>query len=67
MEKGTKCRVISDSYGFFKPGEIVVTLETDNVPYCAKESEYSPEKQISDYRSYEYNALYDYELEVIEE
>lgn len=47
MKKGTKCRVISDSHGFFKTGEIVVALETDDVPYCAKESAYSPEKHIS--------------------
>lgn len=67
MERGTKCRVISDSHRFFKPGEIVIALETDDVPYCAKESEYSPEKQISDYRSDEYKALCGYELEVIEE
>lgn len=67
MKKGTKCRVISDSYGFFKPGEIVIALETSNVPYCAKESAYSPEKQIYVYRSDEYSALCDYELEVIEE
>lgn len=44
MKKGTKCRVIDDDYGFFEPGEIVVALETDAVPYCAKESAYSPEK-----------------------
>lgn len=31
----------------FKTGEIVVALETDDVPYCAKESAYSPEKHIS--------------------
>lgn len=66
MEKGTKCRVISDDCGFFKPGEIVVVLETDNVPYCAKESVYSPEKQIVDYSLDEYGALCDCELEVIE-
>ena len=67
MEKGTKCRVIGEGYGFFELGEIVVALETDDVPYCAKESAYSPEKQISDYSSDEYDALYDCELEVIEE
>jgi hypothetical protein len=47
MEKGTKCRVISDSDGFFEPGEIVVALETDDVPYCAKESAYSPKKHLA--------------------
>ena len=67
MEKGTKCRVISDSLWFFEPGEIVVVLETDDVPYCAKESAYSPEKALSSYESSEYNPLIDDELEVVEE
>lgn len=67
MEKGTKCRVIDDDYGFFEPGEIVVTLETNDVPYCAKESAYSPEKALISYKSSEYNALRERELEVIEE
>lgn len=67
MEKGTKCRVISDDYGFFKPGEIVVVLETNIAPYCAKESAYSPEKALISYKLSEYNALRECELEVIEE
>lgn len=66
MEKGTKCRVISDDYGFFKPGEIVFVLETDDMPYCAKESAYSPGKALSSYGLSEYSALRDRELEVIE-
>lgn len=67
MERGTRCRVISDKLDFFKPGEIVVTLETCDVPYCAKESAYSPEKELSSYKSSEYNPLIESELEVIEE
>ena len=67
MEKGTKCRVISDSYGFFKPGEIVIALESNSVPYCAKESAYSPKKALISYKSSEYSALKENELEVIEE
>ena len=67
MEKGTRCRVISDDCEFFKPGEIVVALETDAVPYCAKESAYSPEKALDSYELSEYGALSEYELEVIEE
>lgn len=66
MERGTKCRVISDNLDFFKPGEIVVTLETDNVPYCAKESAYCPGKPLSSYELSEYAALKESELEVIE-
>lgn len=67
MERGTKCRVISDSHGFFKPGEIVIALETDVVPYCAKESAYFPGKALISYKSSEYNPLKESELEVIEE
>lgn len=67
MERGTKCRVIDDDYGFFEPGEIVVALETDDVPYCAKESAYSPEKALGSYRLSDYNPLRERELEVIEE
>lgn len=66
MERGTKCRVISDDFDFFKPGEIVVTLETDNVPFCVKESAYSPGKALSSYKLSEYHALKESELEVIE-
>lgn len=66
MKAGTRCIVISDDCGFFKPGEIVVTLETDNVPYCAKESAYSPGKALSSYKLSEYHALKESELEVIE-
>lgn len=67
MKKGTRCRVISDDYGFFKPGEIVVALETDDVPYCVKESAYSPGKALSCYELGEYNPLKECELEVIED
>ena len=49
--------MISDTYDFFEHGEIVVVLEDSNTPYCAKESAYSPEKQIVDYSSDEYSAL----------
>lgn len=67
MKQGTVCRVIRDSDRFFEPGEIVVVLEDSDVPYCVKESAYSPEKQIIDYSSDERSALFDDELEVIEE
>lgn len=67
MKVGTRCKVIEDSYGFFKPGEIVVTLEDCLVSYCARESAYSPEKSIDDYSLDDYNALAFYELEVIED
>lgn len=65
MKAGTRCRVIEDSHDFFKPGEIVVTLEDSNASYCARESAYSPEKSIGDYSFDDYNPLADHELEVI--
>lgn len=67
MKAGTRCRVIEDSGCFFKPGEIVVTLEESPAPYCARESAYSPEKSINDYSLDDYNPLADHELEVIED
>lgn len=67
MKAGTRCRVIEDSYNFFKPGEIVVTLEGDDVPCCARESAYSPEKSIKDYSLDDYSPLMDRELEAIED
>lgn len=65
MKVGTRCRVIEDDSYFFEPGEIVVTLEDSDVPYCVRESAYSPEKSIGEYRFGDFNALKDCELEVI--
>lgn len=65
MKAGTICRVIEDDSDFFEPGEIVVALEDSDVPYCARESAYSPEKSIGDYSFDDYNPLADHELEVI--
>ncbi len=65
MEVGTRCRVISDSHGFFEPGKIVIVLENDSAPFCAKESAYSPKKSINDYSLDDYSPLVDRELEVI--
>lgn len=65
MKAGTICRVIEDDSDFFEPGEIVVTLEDSEAPYCARESAYSPEKSIGDYNSADYNAMAAHELEVI--
>ena len=65
MKAGTRCRVIEDDSYFFKPGEIVVTLEDSYASYCVRESVYSPEKSIGDYSFDDYNPLSDHELEVI--
>lgn len=37
---GARYRVISDSHNFFKPGEVVVALENEVVPYCVREEKY---------------------------
>ena len=40
-------------------------MEDSDVPYCVRESAYSPEKSIGDYNSADYNAMAAHELEVI--
>lgn len=40
--KGKKYRVKIDPYGFFKPGDIVIALEDDRVPFCVLEKDYEP-------------------------
>ena len=67
VKEGTSYKVISDNMGFFKPGDIVVALETDNVPYCClKEDYHGPFTSTSDYHSDEYSALCRKDLEEIE-
>lgn len=41
--KGKKYRVKIDPCGFFKPGDIVVALEDDRVPFCVSEKYYNSE------------------------
>lgn len=67
VKEGTSYKVISDSMGFFKPGDIVVALETDSVPYCCLKEDYrGPFDSIQYYRMDEYSALSNTELEEIE-
>lgn len=50
IKKGTVCRVIEDSDDFFKPGDIVVTLEDDScAPYCCLKKYYTPRYSVKDY------------------
>ena len=49
IKAGTKCRVLADSMNYFKPGDIVVVLEDDNVPYCYLLVNYDSNKSIGDY------------------
>lgn len=65
IKAGTKCRVLADSINNFKPGDIVVVLEEDNVPYCCLLENYDPNKSIGEYNSNLVYALWDFELEVL--
>lgn len=65
IKAGTKCRVLADSMNNFKPGDIVVVLEEDDVPYCRLLENYDPNKSIGEYNSNLFYALWDSELEVL--
>lgn len=64
---GNSYRVISDDLKFFEPGDIVVALESDYVPYCVHKKDYhgliSTENP---YPIHKYNPLMGEELEEIE-
>ena len=49
IRRGMVCRVIEDDEDFFKPGDIVVTLEDSCVPYCCLEKYYTPTYSVKDY------------------
>ena len=63
LKKGTVCRVIEDSDDFFKPGDIVVTLEDSCAPYCCLENHYNPRYSLKDYNVNLFNSLTYKELE----
>lgn len=63
----TKCRVISDSLGNFKSGDIVITLEGSCMPYCCLLEDYKPDTPLRHYDVTKYHALDDYELEVLDD
>lgn len=67
IKAGTKCRVLDDSMNYFNPGDIVVALEDDCVPYCCLLEDYDPKKSIGDYNSNSAYALYDFELEALDD
>lgn len=66
IKAGTKCRVLADSENNFKPGNIVIALE-DDVPYCCLIENYNPNKSIGDYSTGLVYALYDFELEALDD
>lgn len=67
VKAGTSYKVISDSAGYFKPGDIVVALESYDVPYCVhKEDYHGPVNYANLYAKNKVHALTDEELEEIE-
>ena len=67
VREGTSYKVISDSYNYFKRGDIVVALESDNVPYCVHKKDYhGPVSCTNRYDKNKVQPLTDEELEEIE-
>ena len=67
IKAGTKCRVLADSCGNFEPGDIVVVLEEDDVPYCCLLEDYDSNKSIDEYNSNLFYVLFESELEVLDD
>lgn len=67
IKAGTKCRVLADSMYYFKPGDIVVVLEEDDVPYCCLLENYDSNKSIGNYNLNLFQPLYECELEVLDD
>ena len=65
IKAGTKCRVLADSDNNFNPGDIVVALDDDAVPYCCLLEDYDSNKSIGEYNFNLFYALRDSELEVL--
>lgn len=67
IKAGTRCRVLADSENNFNPGDIVVVLEEDNVPFCCLLENYDPNKSIGNYNFNLFNPLAEFELEVLDD
>ena len=67
IKAGTECRVLVDSMNYFKPGDIVVVLDEDDVPYCCLFEDYDANKSIGDYNLDLLHTLYESELEVLDD
>ena len=67
IKAGTKCRVLADSGDNFEPGDIVVALEEDDIPYCCLLENYDSNKSIDEYNSNLFYALPEYKLEVLDD
>ena len=66
ITKGKRYRVINDDFEYFEIGDIVISLENSDVPYCVYEEDYEEGKDITDYESDKYFPMIDDELEEIE-
>ena len=64
--KGERFRVINDCLRHFKKGDIVISIEDNNVPYCVYEKDYEDGKCIEDYEYDKYFPMRYDELEKIE-
>mgnify|MGYP006798760727 CR=1 FL=1 len=62
VERGKRYKVIRDSSNFFSTGDIVVALETSQVPYCVLEKDYFDGAIINDYDISNCRALLNTEL-----
>lgn len=67
IKAGTRCRVLADSINNFNPGDIVIVLEDDGVPFCCLLEDYDPNKSIGGYNFDLLHALYESELEVLDD
>lgn len=67
IKAGNRYEVVEDSYNNFMSGEIVIALESDEVPYCVKESIYCKDRSIRNYPKGQVAPLLDTELKEIQE
>lgn len=64
IKAGTRCLVKRDSYDIFHPGEIVVALQTNDVPMFCLEKNYKG-KGLAHYSEEEISPLCAFEVKVI--
>lgn len=67
IKAGTRCRVLDDNMNNFNRGDIVVTLQNDNIPYCCLLENYDPNKSVGDYNSKLIYPLCSFELEAMDD
>lgn len=65
INAGAVCKFVGNSNGFFRHGDLVVALETDDCPYCVAKADYHGPMEERDYKSYEYEAVPWDDLEVL--